>query len=66
MRCRTFCQNQDACVHLDSRGNIAKMALVPVTAPPVCMEDNVWRKMEGPSPATVQWDIQESSVRLEN
>ena len=63
---RTRCQGPDAGVQLVSWGNTAKIAQVLVTATPVCMEHSAWRRMEGRLPATVPWDIQESSVRLDN
>lgn len=62
---RTWCLGQNVCVRLVSLGNIAKVVRVFVTVLPAWTEDNVRRKMEGPSPATVRRDIQESSVRLD-
>lgn len=60
---RTRCQGPDARVQLVSLGNIAKLVRDLVTAPPVSMEDSVWTRTEGPLPATVPRDIQESLVR---
>lgn len=61
---RTKCQGPDVRVLVVSLENIAKTVRVLVTVPHVCMEDTVWRKMEGLSPAPVRRDIQESSVRF--
>lgn len=61
---RTRYQGPDACVHLVSWGNIAKIVRVRVTVPLVCMEDSVWRRTGGPSPATVPQDFQDPSARL--
>ena len=43
---RIRCQGPDACVHLVSLGNTAKMVQVLVTAPRVNTEDSVLRGME--------------------
>lgn len=63
---RTLCQAHAACVCLVSLGSTARLAPVPVIAPPVSTEASVWTRRAGRSCVAVPWATQGPTARSDS
>lgn len=61
--CRRVCQVSSATACRVSLGSTARMVPVPVTAPPACTEDSVWRRKGEACSATAHWVMQAHAAR---